>query len=257
MNGLYIGSMGMMNAMQHMNVHANNIANAQTIGFKADNMTSTVFDTHDLYRQDNGGRENIGTVDYTVMPAATHVNLVPGSFQITNSPTDFYLDDGMSDRTSFFVVSKNGETYMTRDGNFTVNEERYLRTSSGAYVMDTNNERIHIPEGAQVAVQPDGTLYNEETGAVIAKLQTKSVDNADNALLLKHEGKLFTLAGTNIADLPNATAAVHNYMLESSNVDMTKEMVDVMTNQKMVQASQRMMTTFDKVYEQEANEILR
>ncbi len=35
-----------------------------------------------------------------------------------------------------------------------------------------------------------------------------------------------------IADLPNGTGAVRNYMLENSNVDMTKEMADIMTNQK-------------------------
>ncbi len=44
MNGLYIDSMGMMNYMQRLNVHANNVANAQTTGFKAENMTSKVFD---------------------------------------------------------------------------------------------------------------------------------------------------------------------------------------------------------------------
>lgn len=255
MNGLYIGSMGMMNYMQHVNVHANNISNAQTTGFKADKMTSTMFDTHETYREQNGRKEAIGTIDYTVVPAATHVNLTRGTFQVTNSATDFYLDNGGADRTSFFVVSKNGETYMTSDGQFTVNEDGYLRTSSGAYVMDVNNARIQIPEGAQLSVQQDGTLYNGDT--MIAKLQTKSVANADNARLLKHEGKMFTLEGTNIADLPNGNAAVSNYMLEGSNVDMSKEMVDVMTNQKMVQASQRVMTSFDKVYEKEANEILK
>ena len=46
-------------------------------------------------------------------------------------------------------------------------------------------------------------------------------------------------------------------MLENSNVDMTKEMANLMTDQKMIQASQRVMTSFDKIYEKEANEILR
>ncbi len=46
-------------------------------------------------------------------------------------------------------------------------------------------------------------------------------------------------------------------MLENSNVDMTKEMADLMTDQRMISASQRVMTSFDKIYEKEANEILR
>ncbi|MFA2808401.1 flagellar basal-body rod protein FlgG [Bacillus mycoides] len=257
MNGLYIGSMGMMNYMQHINVHSNNVANAQTTGFKAENMTSKVFDVQDTYRRGDGSATNIGSVDYAVVPAATHVNLVQGNVRMTNSATDFFLDDGAAGTSSFFVTSKNDETFLTRDGSFTLNSDRYLQTASGAFVMGENNERIRIPEGAKVAVQADGTLYDEATQNNIARLQTKTVDVETNARLVQRENKSFTLAEGNVADLPNGTGAVRNHMLENSNVDMTKEMADLMTNQKMIQASQRIMTSFDKIYEKEANEILR
>ncbi|MFV1451875.1 flagellar basal-body rod protein FlgG [Bacillus mycoides] len=257
MNGLYIGSMGMMNYMQHINVHSNNVANAQTTGFKAENMTSKVFDVQDTYRRGDGSATNIGSVDYAVVPAATHVNLVQGNVQMTNSATDFFLDDGAAGTSSFFVTSKNDETFLTRDGSFTLNSDRYLQTASGAFVMGENNERIRIPEGAKVAVQADGTLYDEATQNNIARLQTKTVDAEANARLVQRENKSFTLAEGNLADLPNGTGIVKNHMLENSNVDMTKEMADLMTNQKMIQASQRIMTSFDKIYEKEANEILR
>lgn len=257
MNGLYIGSMGMMNYMQRINVHSNNVANAQTTGFKAENMTSKVFDVQDTYRSGDGATTNIGSVDYAVVPAATHVNLVQGNIQMTNSATDFFLDDGASGTTSFFVTSKNDETFLTRDGSFTLNSDRYLQTSSGAFVMGENNERIRIPEGAKVAVQADGTLYDEVTQNNIARLQTKTVDAETNNRLVQRENKSFTLAEGNIADLPNGTGTVKNHMLENSNVDMTKEMANLMADQKMISASQRIMTSFDKIYEKEANEILR
>ncbi|WP_430476767.1 flagellar basal-body rod protein FlgG [Bacillus cereus] len=257
MNGLYIGSMGMMNYMQRINVHSNNIANAQTPGFKAENMTSKVFDVQDTYRRGDGAVTNIGSVDYAVVPAATHVNLVQGNIQMTNSATDFFLDDGTAGTSSFFVTSKNDETFLTRDGSFTLNSDRYLQTSSGAFVMGENNERIRIPEGAKIAVQADGTLYDEVTQNNIARLQTKTVDAETNNRLVQRENKSFTLAEGNIANLPNGTGVVKNHMLENSNVDMTKEMADLMTDQKMIQASQRVMTSFDKIYEKEANEILR
>nr|WP_208752425.1 flagellar basal-body rod protein FlgG [Bacillus cereus] len=257
MNGLYIGSMGMMNYMQRINVHSNNVANAQTTGFKAENMTSKVFDVQDTYRRGDGAVTNIGSVDYAVVPAATHVNLVQGNIQMTNSATDFFLDDGANGTTSFFVTSKNDETFLTRDGSFTINSDRYLQTSSGAFVMGENNERIRIPEGAKVAVQADGTLYDEVTQNNIARLQTKTVDAEANNRLVQRENKSFTLAEGNIADLPNGTGLVKNHMLENSNVDMTKEMAGLMTDQRMISASQRVMTSFDKIYEKEANEILR
>ncbi len=257
MNGLYIGSMGMMNYMQRINVHSNNVANAQTTGFKAENMTSKVFDVQDTYRRGDGAVTNIGSVDYAVVPAATHVNLVQGNIQMTNSDTDFFLDDGTAGTASFFVTSKNNETFLTRDGSFTLNSDRYLQTSSGAFVMGENNERIRIPEGAKVAVQADGTLYDAVTQNNIARLQTKTVGAEANNRLVQRENKSFTLAEGNIADLPNGVGTVKNHMLENSNVDMTKEMADLMTDQKMISASQRVMTSFDKIYEKEANEILR
>ena len=257
MNGLYIGSMGMMNYMQRINVHSNNVANAQTTGFKAENMTSKVFDVQDTYRRGDGAVTNIGSTDYAVVPAATHVNLVQGNIQMTNSATDFLLDDGTAGTASFFVTSKNNETFLTRDGSFTLNSDRYLQTSSGAFVMGENNERIRIPEGAKVAVQADGTLYDAVTQNNIARLQTKTVGAEANNRLMQRENKSFTLAEENIADLPNGVGTVKNYMLENSNVDMTKEMADLMTDQKMISASQRVMTSFDKIYEKEANEILR
>ena len=257
MNGLYIGSMGMMNYMQRINVHSNNVANAQTTGFKAENMTSKVFDVQDTYRRGDGAVTNIGSVDYAVVPAATHVNLVQGNIQMTNSDTDFLLDDGTAGTASFFVTSKNNETFLTRDGSFTLNSDRYLQTTSGAFVMGENNERIRIPEGAKVAVQADGTLYDAVTQNNIARLQTKTVGAEANNRLMQRENKSFTLAEGNIADLPNGTGTVKNHMLENSNVDMTKEMANLMTDQKMISASQRVMTSFDKIYEKEANEILR
>ncbi|AZQ48272.1 flagellar basal-body rod protein FlgG [Bacillus albus] len=257
MNGLYIGSMGMMNYMQRINVHSNNVANAQTTGFKAENMTSKVFDVQDTYRRGDGAVTNIGSTDYAVVPAATHVNLVQGNIQMTNSATDLFLDDGTAGTASFFVTSKNNEMFLTRDGSFTLNSDRYLQTSSGAFVMGENNERIRIPEGAKVAVQADGTLYDAVTQNNIARLQTKTVGAEANNRLVQRENKSFTLAEGNIADLPNGAGTVKNYMLENSNVDMTKEMADLMTDQKMISASQRVMTSFDKIYEKEANEILR
>ncbi|KPU51248.1 flagellar hook-basal body family protein [Bacillus wiedmannii] len=247
----------MMNYMQRINVHSNNVANAQTTGFKAENMTSKVFDVQDTYRHGDGAVTNIGSTDYAVVPAATHVNLVQGNIQMTNSATDFFLDDGTAGTASFFVTSKNNETFLTRDGSFTLNSDRYLQTTSGAFVMGENNERIRIPEGAKVAVQADGTLYDAVTQNNIARLQTKTVDAEANARLVQRENKSFALAEGNIADLPNGTGTVKNHMLENSNVDMTKEMADLMTDQKMISASQRVMTSFDKIYEKEANEILR
>jgi flagellar basal-body rod protein FlgG len=256
MNGLYIGSMGMINYQQHLNVHANNIANAQTIGFKVDQMTSKVYASEKAYRSDSNGRTPIGTIEHSVVPNAVHVNLVPGSMKVTNSSTDFYLEDAPG-QTSFFVVGKNDTQYLTRNGNFSVNEEGYLQTSGNAYVLDVNGDRIRMETGVDITVDTQGKLVNARTGTVIATLQTRLVNEEAANRLERHAFEMFTVQDININELPQGTAKVYNYMLENSNTDMTKEMSSLMVNQRMVQASQRVMQSFDKVYEKEANELLK
>lgn len=249
--------MGMMTYMRRLDTHANNIANAQTTGFKADFLTTKPIANHTMYRQDDGGRTGIGNEDYAVMSARVYSKLQPGAMQITNSPTDLMLEDGMEGNTSFFVVEQNGESMLTRNGHFGVNEEGYLKTETGSYVLDVNNNHIQVPSGTKVGVTAEGYLYDVNTGKNIAQLQTRSVSAAASDQLVKHENAGFTLDGMQIGNLPSGTAKVHNYMLEASNVDMTKEMAEVMTNQRSIQASQRIMTSFDKIYEKEANELVK
>ena len=122
--------------------------------------------------------------------------------------------------------------------------------------MGENNERIRIPEGAKVAVQADGTLYDEVTQNNIARLQTKTVDAEANNRLVQRENKSFTLAEGNIADLPNGTGLVKPYA-RKFKCRYDERDGDLMTDQRMISASQRVMTSFDKIYEKEANEILR
>lgn len=255
MNGLYIGSSGMINYMQHLNVAANNIANTQTVGFKSDQLTSKVFQTEDTYRNDAMGRTVIGEMDYAVIPRATHVNLMPGTMRITNSSTDFYLENANADEASFFVVQQGDGTFLTRNGQFSMNNSGYLQTPSGALVLDVNNNSIQIAQGTSIGVRGNGQLYDTNTNETIATLQTKMVNKEAAAALEKHENSTFTVQGTDIAALPNGTAQIHNYMLENSNVDITKEMSDMMMNQSLLKASQRVMLSFEKIYEKEANEL--
>ncbi|MFD3445981.1 flagellar hook-basal body complex protein [Microbacteriaceae bacterium 4G12] len=256
MNGLYIGSMGMINGIQHINVHSNNIANVQTNGFKADDITSKVIETEKQYRSARE-RRYIGTVDNSVTQAATHVNLLPGVMNITNNSTDFYLEDTVPGNTSFFVVQQNGQAYLTRNGKFTVNEDGYLHTTAGGFVLDANNNHIQIPKGTNLGVDAGGRLYDVNTNQSIAQLQTRQVNGQNVDLLEKHENGLYTVQGIGLGTLPAGTGNVHNYMLENSNVDMSREMTALMTNQRMVQASQRTMLSFDKIYDKEANDLTK
>lgn len=252
MNGLYIGATGALNHMQHLNVHSNNITNASTPGFKFDSMTSSIYSTHQTLAQLNNGAQRIGSMDNKVVPTETHVNLTQGTTMITNRQMDFFLDDKEVGSTSFFVVERNGETFLTRNGNFGINADGFLTTANGDYVLDADNQRIRIPNNRNITVDITGRVF-DEGGNQLTQLQTRAVDSELADSLVKHADGRFTLNGTDITALPQGTAQMHNGILESSNVDMANEMVELMKNQKMVNSSSSIMKTMHAIHEKEVN----
>ncbi len=105
MKGLYIGAAGMMNYMQHIQVHSNNVANAQTPGFKFDQLTSEVISRNKVNYQNGPVARQVGTIDYGVRPAATHINLTAGSSYITNRDRDFFMQDTDPTQGSNFFIT--------------------------------------------------------------------------------------------------------------------------------------------------------
>lgn len=256
MNGLYIGASGMLNGMRLIEVNSNNIANANTTGFKFDTMTSSVYSNFDTKANYNNDEYSIGGMENKVVPTETYVNMTQGTLQITNTNTDFYLNDSMTagDDTTFFVVERDGQQYLTRDGHFTINEDGYLVTDSGDFVLGSNNERVQL-ESDKFTVASNGQLV-DANGNPLSQIQTRSVSAEQSLSLVKEADGRFTLYGTEISELPTGEGSVLNGMLEMSNVNMAEQMTDLMINQKLVSSSQKVMTTFDKIYEKESNNLL-
>ncbi len=152
-------------------------------------------------------------------------------------------------------MDRGGESFLTRNGNFSTNENGFLTTNAGDYVLDANNQPIQLNGNENITVDIYGRIFDEE-GNHIAHLQTKSIDNEMANALVKESDSRFILNGIDITSLPEGNAQVHNGILELSNVDMATEMVNLLTNQKMTSASQKIMTVMDSINEKEANSLL-
>jgi len=134
MRSLYSGVTGLKNHQTKMDVIGNNIANVNTVGFKA---SRVIF--QDIYSQTvapasagNGvtGGTNPMQVGLGVQLATIDVLNTPASSQYTGNPLDLAIDgDG------YFII-QNGTTYTyTRAGNFYTDSSHYLVDSNGNYVM--------------------------------------------------------------------------------------------------------------------------
>lgn len=300
MTGLYIGAMGMISNMIKLDVHSNNIANASTNGFKFDQETFRVLEETHLRSKKEGSSERIGTYHDEVFVDNIRTNFSVGSMTSSASPLDFALVDESPAKTSFFAIGKEGNTYLTKNGSFMLDQNRHVSTANGGQVLDTQGNPIKIPEGTSFAVNPNGSIVRGDTNEVIAKMQLYTVEQQDLGLLKKEYGGYYSIQtaaeieknfgpmqgiinefngdatlrkvfGTverlvsirdtgEVSILQSFDASggrVVSNALETSNVDMSKEMVGIINAQKGVQAAQKVFTTMDNILEKAANELAK
>ena len=130
--GLYTAFTGMVNEQKRLDVLSNNLANADTNGYKKEGTTSQTFaDELAIRIKDTshyGIPKRLGTMSMGVHIGETYTDYSQGNYKITDNQTDFALDGN-----GFFAISytdKAGNTSVkyTRDGAFIVNTQGYLVT---------------------------------------------------------------------------------------------------------------------------------
>ena len=254
----------MISQQRHQESLANNIANANTPGYKADQATLRAFP--ELLIQQMGSKSiptkngfnlpvsqpigtlNTGTYVHEMIP-----NYSQGDVRETGLTTDLAIVNGeFPDETGslfFTVQNEHGDVRFTRNGNFTVDGQGALVTNQGYYVLDQNGDPIET-NGMEFIVSPDGILQVEGQN-----IQLGMAYFADANSLVKEGDNLF--AGE-ADDLPaNATFTVQQGSLEQSNVDSMRTMTDMMQAYRMFETNQRVLKAYDESMGKAVNEIGR
>jgi flagellar hook protein FlgE len=255
LRSMYSGVSGMKGFQTKLDVIGNNIANVNTVGYK-----KSTINFQDLLSQNlSSSGVNPMQVGLGVTTSAVNVIHTPGSSMTTGVGTDLsIMGDG------FFVVQNpddagaNGR-YLTRAGNFVVNENRDLVTTQGHNVLDDNGGKISIPanfesftinrEGQVIGKQADGTEQ------VITTIAVAEVENPSG--LRKFGGSLYEMTdaagGWNVSNAAGANTAIGAGMLEMSNVDLTEEFTEMIVAQRGFQANSRTITTSDEILQEVVN----
>jgi flagellar basal-body rod protein FlgF len=235
-SGFYSAFAGLAARMEALDVAANNMANANTVGFKAQKEFYRAF-TASL----NNGRltpVNLAINDYGVLGGA-HVDLSTGSFEPTGNDTDVAIEG-----SGFFsVLTKAGVRY-TRNGNFSLNTQRQLVNQQGDLVLGEQGP-IQIPPG-KMTVSGDGTISVD--GAIVAKL--KLVDFAPTVPLVP-EGNTNFIAPEGEEKLATE-AKLRQGMLESSNSNPVTSAVALIELQRSAEMLQRALSIFHTEFNQTA-----
>ncbi len=221
-NGFYAAKSGVKAFQTSLDVTANNMANVNTQGYKAQSASFTDL----VYTSAQGAEFTAGN---GVRLSATSLQSEQGGLMQDGERSVAIQGEGF-----FAIENAQGDTVYTRSGGFALSiegQESYLVSSDGGYVLDQNDQRITVDEGGMHAAIQQAALY--------------SFSNPDALMALGNSQYAATEASGEPA-YDNASQMVDS-AYELSNVDMTQEMTRMMLAQRGVQFNLRMLQTADEL----------
>ncbi len=248
LKGLYTAYTGMINEQHRMDTMTNNLANANTVGFKKEGATSQSFDSvlAVKIKDESIGLQNVKRLGYNnpgVKIGENYTDYTQGSFRVTDNTYDLALAG-----EGFFVIeftNKAGETstMYTRAGQFTLNRDGYLVTEDGDYVLDTQNRRIQLNTLIDSKIGSDGTI--SQNGVDVARIQV--ADFEDYNYLEKYGETYYRpIEG---ATRINGDAEIKSGYLEMANVQIVSEMVNLISITRAYESNQKIIQTYDSSLE--------
>jgi flagellar basal-body rod protein FlgF len=225
---------GLRSSLESLDLLANNLANAQTNGYKTDR------EFYDLYTSADAVAG--GDYDPTRMPdiVKNWTDYAQGSLQQTSNTLDF----AVAGKGFFAVNGPNNTTMYTRDGAFRLSPTGQLTTQDGYAVRDRNGNAIRLDATQPITVDAGGMI--RQAGQDVAQLQVSSF--ADMGRLSKRGSNYFQFDGP-ATDVQIAPGEVQQGKLEGSNVtpaDSAVRLVGVMRQFEMLQKAISIGTDMNK-----------
>ena len=247
MKGFYNLTSGMLSQGRRLDVVANNMTNVATAGYKAEHYTDSTFEEVMISRvgnKDKVNTEEIGPYAYILAPDQLYTDYTQGSLEETSLPLDFAIEG-----EGFFAIDTGNGVAYTRAGSFTLDNEGYLCLSELGRVLDREGNLIQLPTDKLEADQ-QGNLFTENE-EYLASLGVFMFE--DNDALVRTPYGLFMGEGAQI----NEAAVIRQKWVERSNVNLVKEMVNMMTTQRALQSAAQMSKIYDQVITRAVNDIGR
>jgi flagellar basal-body rod protein FlgF len=244
----------MIGQQEKLEILANNLANANTPGFKR---LLTTFDSVQPQSRQPVALDPETRTEPSLRPIQpgsllrmrTALDLKPGPIQITDNPLDVAIDG-----EGFFVVrTPQGEQY-TRNGSFTLDAEGRITTREGLPVLGDGGP-IEIPSGSHIEIASDGSVTANGSSVGRFKLVRPA-----NRYALSPEGatRLRQAGGApRPATMPPEEVRVQSGALEESNTNPISELVQMITAQRIFEAGQRVLVANDETLRKATTEVPR
>ncbi len=239
-NPTYIALSKLDAQQRSLDVIASNMANANTVGYKAERVQFSDY----LVRQKGSQTAPGGELLSFAQDRATYRDQSPGAMTQTGNPLDLALGG-----SGFFSVQTANGTRLTRSGRFGLMSDGTIADSSGNALLDTSGSPIQLPSGeSHIQIASDGTISGDN--GRIAEIGV--VDVTDLNQLIPEGGKLFrSTAAPQAATLPKVVQGA----VEESNVQPILELTQMMQTERDFQfvsqfvssEADRQQNTIDKI----------
>lgn len=245
-SGLYAAYTGLLARTEALDTAANNLANAGTVGFRAQ---------RDYFRSvlagigDDNPPSQVGDAinDFGVL-GGNLIDQGQGTVNATGNPLDLALNG-----PGFFAIQTSQGVQYTRDGGFTRSDTGQLQTARGEPVLDSSGQPITIPSGT-ISIAPDGNISvtTAEGSAIAGKVGVFGFP--DNTALIA--------LGTNRFSAPDGMqpapidAAIQQGALEGANLDAIHGTMQLILVQRQAEMMQKALSAFNNDFDKTAAEDL-
>ncbi|MDB5323740.1 MAG: Flagellar basal-body rod protein FlgG [Phycisphaerales bacterium] len=247
--GLYLSAAGVQTNSYRQDVIANNIANAETVGFKRD---LALFQQRRTEVQEKGlspFRSNalLEKLGGGVFASPTLIDHTQGELENTGNGLDVAIVG-----QGYLQAAHGDQTSLTRDGRILINHKGHLALA--------NNENFELmdPKGKPIAVDPSIAPNIDKEGVVTQKGKVVGrisvVDVADPSLLTKSGGTMLAIADPKQIR-PATGAFLQSGYQERANVEPSTELASLMDAQRQLEANANMIRYQDQMLSKLCNEV--
>lgn len=248
---IYTAALGMLPEQTKLEVIANNLANSNSIGFKREG----VFEREIIEAKLNL-LKNMGIAETADLPIGTYTDFAVGKFENTGNPLDIAIDNP----NGFFQLEdEEGNQFLTRAGNFQLSKDGFIIAKDGKFLLGEqgrlnvlrefviNSSTIEGNTSANIKITERGEVFLNQ--AFIGKINIIKVEQLGS--LEKINGIYFKPSDkTQMENFPQDEILLRQGWLESSNVDVIREMVDLIELQRLFDLGTKVIQTNDNTLEQ-------
>jgi flagellar basal-body rod protein FlgG len=249
---MHVARTGLDAQSSRMRVIANNLANVNTTGFKRDRASFETMAYQSIRAPGaNASADNKYAIGLSLGTGVQMMGTAKIDTQGSLNTTGNSLDLAIEGNGFFQVLMPDGRTGYTRAGNFNLSAEGKIVTDAGMPVQP----EITVPEGAEsITIGADGTVTAQVSGqteiSTLGQIETARFVNpagldpiGDNMLIETPASGTPQVGAANL----DGRGSIRQGSLETSNVNVVEELVDMIETQRAYEVNSKMISATDEM----------